>query len=143
MFCYMSENQEIRGNTLKVYLYLLKHSPSELRDIQHALNFSSASLASYHLGKLLEAGFAKQDEYGNYSAVKEASDRILEGYSKIGSALVPQLFFFSLLFTILVVFFSVGTWMGLGFIPYLVGVSIAMLVVFWYETVKLWRKLAV
>ena len=139
----MSENQGIRGNTLRVYLYLLKHGPSELREVQHALNFSSASLASYHLGKLLETGFARQDEYGKYSAVKEASDRILEGYSKIGPAVVPQLFFFSLLFTILVVFFSVATWSGLGFIPYLIGVSFAMLAVFWFETIRLWRKLAV
>ena len=139
----MSENQEIRGNTLKVYLYLLKHGPSELRDVQHGLNFSSASLASYHLGKLLETGFAKQDEYGKYFAVKEASDRILEGYSKIGPAVVPQLFFFSLLFTILVVFFSVATWSGLEFIPYLIGVSFAMLVVLWFETIRLWRKLSV
>ena len=139
----MSENQGIRGNTLRVYLYLLKHGPSELREVQHALNFSSASLASYHLGKLLETGFARQDEYGKYSAVKEASDRILEGYSKIGPAVVPQLFFFSLLFTILVVFFSLATWSGLSFIPYLIGVSFAMLAVFWFETIRLWRKLAV
>jgi len=139
----MSENQEIRGNTLKIYLYLLKHGPSELRDIQRGLNLSSASLASYHLGKLLETGFAKQDEYGKYSAVKEASDRILEGYSKIGSAVVPQLFFFSLLFTILVVFFSAEIWGGAGFVPYLIGVSVAMLAVFWFETIRLWRKLAV
>jgi hypothetical protein len=139
----MSEKQEIRGNTLKVYLYLLKHGSSELREVQRGLNFSSASLASYHLGKLLEMSFAKQDEYGKYSAVKEASGRILEGYSKIGPAVVPQLFFFSLFFTILVVFFSVGTWSGLGFVPYLIGISFAMLVVFWFETIRLWRRLAV
>ena len=138
----MSKNQEIKGNTLKVYLYLLKHGPSELRDVQRGLNLSSASLASYHLGKLLETGFAEQDEYGKYSAVQEASDRILDGYSKIGPAVVPQLFFFSLLFTILVVFFSVATASGLGFIPYLIGVSFAMLAVFWFETIRLWRKLA-
>ncbi len=144
VFASMSETKEIRGNTLKAYLYLLKHGPSELRDVQRGLNLSSASLASYHLGKLLEAGYAKQDEYGRYSAVKEASDRILEGYSKIGPAMVPQLFFFSLLFTILVVFFSVGTTLvGLAFLPYLIGVSFAMLVVFWFETIRLWRKLAV
>jgi predicted transcriptional regulator len=59
----MSQNQDIRGNTLKVYLYLLKHGPSELKDIQRGLNLSSASLASYHLGKLLETGFVKQDNY--------------------------------------------------------------------------------
>jgi hypothetical protein len=139
----MPENQEIRGNTLKVYLYLLKHGPSELRDVQRGLDLSSASLASYHLGKLMETCFAKQEEDGKYSAVKEASDRILEGYSKIGPAVVPQLFFFSLLFTILVVFFAVGIWIGLGFIPYLIGVSFAMLAVFWFETIRLWRKLAV
>jgi hypothetical protein len=139
----MSENREIRGNTLKVYMYLLKHGQSELRDVQRGLNLSSGSLASYHLGKLVEAGYAKQDEYGRYSAVKEASERILEGYSRIGPAIVPQFFFFSLLFTILVVFFSIETWIGFPFVPYLIGVSIAMLVVFWFETIRLWRKLAV
>jgi hypothetical protein len=139
----MPENSEIRGNTLKIYLYLLKHGPSELRDIQRGLDLSSASLASYHLGKLVEAGYAKQDEYGRYSAVKEASDKILEGYSKIGPAMVPQLFFFSLLFTILVVVFSASILAGFLSVPYLIGVCFAMLVVFWVETIRLWRKLTV
>ncbi len=139
----MPENSEIRGNTLKIYLFLLKHGPSELRDIQRGLDLSSASLASYHLGKLVEAGYAKQDEYGRYSAVKEASDKILEGYSKIGPAMVPQLFFFSLLFTILAVVFSVAILAGFLSVPYLIGVSFAMLVVFWVETIRLWRKLTV
>jgi len=139
----MPENSEIRGNTLKIYLYLLKHGPSELRDIQRGLDLSSASLASYHLGKLVEAGYAKQDEYGRYSAVKEASDKILEGYSKIGPAMVPQLFFFSLLFTILVAFFAVAILLGYDFVPFLIVVGLAMLVVFWIETIRLWRKLTV
>ncbi len=140
----MSEDKEIRGNTLKIYLYLLKHGPSELRDIQRGLSLSSASLASYHLGKLVEAGYARQDEYGRYSAVKEVSDKILDGYSKIGPAMVPQLFFFSLLFTILIVFFSIETLIGDSYyLPFLVAVGLAMLVVFWFETIRLWRKLAV
>ena len=139
----MSVNQEIRGNTLKVYLYLLRHGSSELRDVQHGVGLSSASLASYHLSKLVEAGFVTQDEHGRYSAVKEASDRVLEGYSRMGPAIVPQLFFFSLMFTILVAFFSFEALNGEGFAPYLVIVSAAMVVVFWYETVRLWRKLVV
>jgi len=139
----MAANQEIRGNTLKVFLYLLKHGPSELRDVQRGVGLSSASLASYHLGKMLEMGFAKQDEYGKYYAVKEASDRVLEGYSRIGRAVVPQLFFFSLLFTALVIFFSITVLNGFGLILYLIGVSCAMLVVFWFETIRLWRRLAV
>jgi hypothetical protein len=139
----MSATQEVRGNALKVYLYLLKHGPSELRDIQHGVGLSSASLASYHLGKLSEAGFVLQDEHGKYSAVKEASDRVLEGYSKMGPTIVPQLFFFALLFTILTAFFSFEALYTSGFTVYLVIVCATMVVVFWYETVRLWRKLAV
>ena len=139
----MSGSQEVRGNTLKVYLYLLRHGPSELRDVQRGVGLSSASLASYHLGKLSEAGFVTQDEHGRYSAVKEASDRVLEGYSKMGPAIVPQLFFFALLFTILAAFFSFEALYASGFTVYLVAVCVAMVLVFWYETVRLWRRLAV
>jgi hypothetical protein len=56
---------------------------------------------------------------------------------------VPQLFFFSLLFTVLVFFFSIEVLDGAGFVPYLIEVSFAMLVVFWFETIRLWRRLAV
>jgi hypothetical protein len=138
----MTVSQEIRGNALKIYLYLLRHGSSELRDIQRGVGLSSASLASYHLGKLSEAGFVKQDEHGRYYAVKEASDRVLEGYSRMGPAIVPQLFFFALLFTILVSFFSFETLYASGPIEYLIIISAAMVVVFWYETLRLWRKLA-
>ena len=90
-----------------------------------------------------DAGFVTQDEHGRYSAVKEASDRVLEGYSKIGPAIVPQLFFFTLLFTILVAFFSFEALYASGFTAYLVAVCAVMVLVFWYETVRLWRRLAV
>jgi hypothetical protein len=139
----MSVNHEVRGNTLKVYLYLLKHGPSELRDVQREVGLSSASLASYHLGKLSEAGFVGQDERGRYFAIKEASDKVLEGYAKMGPAIVPQLFFFALLFTVLVAFFSFEALYSSSSTVYLVLVCGAMVLVFWYETVRLWRKLAV
>ncbi len=139
----MSASREIRGNTLKVYLYLLRHGPSELRNIQRGVGLSSPSLTSYHLGKLAEAGFVNQNEYGVYSAVKEASDKVLEGYARIGSAIVPQFFFFALLFTILIAFFSYAALFLSGFTPHLVVVGIAMVVVFWYETLRIWRRLSV
>jgi hypothetical protein len=139
----MSTNQEIKGNTLKVYLYLLRHGPSELKDVQRGVGLSSPSLASYHLGRLSEAGFVTQNEYGVYSAVKEASDRVLEGYARVGPAIVPQLFFFAVLFTVLVAFFSFAALWLSGFTPYLVVVGVAMVLVFWYETWRLWRRLSV
>ena len=139
----MPVNHDIKGKTLKVYLYLLRHGPSELRDIQRGVGLSSPSLATYHLRRLAQAGYVTQDKYGTYSAVKEASDKVLEGYSRIGPTMVPQLFFFAVLFTILVAFFSYQTLDGQGFAIYLVAVSIAMILLIWYETIRLWRRLAV
>ena len=137
----MPKDQEIKGNTLKAYLYLLKHGPCELREVQRGLELSSASLASYHLGKLAEANYVKQDELGKYYAVKDASVKVLEGYSKVGPAVVPQLFFFSLLFTIIAAVFSFEALYGSNFTIWLVVLCGAMVAVFWYETLILWRKL--
>lgn len=137
----MPASQGIRGNTLKVYLYLVKNGPSELRDVQRSVGLSTASLASYHLGRLVSSGYAKQDELGKYVATGESSTEILEGYSKIGTAIVPQLFFFTVLFTMLTVFFSFETLFGVGYAAYLVVVSLAMVAALWYETFRLWRKL--
>lgn len=132
---------EVKGNTLRVYLCLLRHGPCELREVQHELGFSTASLASYHLDRLIQAGYARQDEQGKYVATKEASGKILDGYSKIGPAIVPQLFFFTLLFTILAVFFSLEALYQPRLVIYLVLASLGMVLVLWYQTFKLWRKL--
>lgn len=135
-------NQEVKGNALKVYLYLLKHGPSQLRDIQRGTELSSPSLASYHLSKLIESGFVRQDEYGVYFADKENSEKVIEGYQKVGKAVVPQLFFFSLLFTILAGFFSFAALFWQGYAPFLVAVCISMVVILWFETARVWRKLS-
>jgi len=139
----MTANPEIRGNTLRVYLYMLRHGPSELRDIQHGVGLSTASLASYHLGRLAEVGYVSKDRFGRYLAVPEASVQILGGYSRIGSAIVPQLYFFTVVFTILTAFFSTLTLNSPNFVVYLIATSVAMVVTFWYETVRLWRRLPV
>jgi hypothetical protein len=135
-------NQEIKGKALKVYLYLLKNGPSQLRDIQRGTELSSPSLASYHLSKLIDSGFVKQDKYGMYLADKENSQKVLEGYQKIGKSMVPQLFFFSLLFTILAGFFSFAALFWEGYAPFLVAVCISLVAILWFETIRVWRKLS-
>ncbi|MHB8568359.1 MAG: helix-turn-helix domain-containing protein [Nitrososphaerales archaeon] len=136
-----SKTPEIRGNTLRVYLYTLKHSPCELRDIQHALNFSTPSLASYHLSRLMRAGYVNQDESGRYLAVKDVSGEILEGYTRIGTNIVPQLFFLSLLFSLLVGFFSFEALDRNSYVPYLALAAIGTVALLWFETFRLWKKL--
>lgn len=133
---------EIRGNTLRVYLYILQHGPCELKDVQNGLEFSTASLASYHLKRLIDAGYANQDGYGRYLASKDTTKQILEGYVKIGTAVVPQLLFFAVLFTVLVVYFALMTLTFPTFLPFLIGSSIALVAVVWYETFRVWRRLS-
>jgi len=132
---------DIRGNTLRVYVYVLKHGPSELREVQRALGFSTPSLASYHLSRLLKAGYIKQAEDGKYLAAKDAMPDLLEGYTKIGVALVPQLFFFSVLFSILVAYFSFRALVLPQYTPILVSIAVALVALLWFETIRVWRKL--
>ena len=139
----MTASKEITGNSLRVYLYLVTHGPSELREVQRGLDLSTPSLASYHLGRLVEAGYVTQDREGSYVAVREASMDILQEYSKVGTALVPKLTFFSFLFTILIIFFSYQALYSNGFTIYLVATSFTMVALLWYETLRLWRRLVI
>jgi hypothetical protein len=137
-----SEPKQLRGNTLRVYLYVLKNGPCELREVQRGLAFSTASLASYHLGKLIESGYVHQDQNGKYATLRDVSTQVLEGYTKVGVAIVPQFFFLALLFSILVGFFSYAVvFVSMAYIPFLVGVALASVVLLWVETIRLWRRL--
>ena len=133
---------EIKGNTLRVYLYILQHGPCELKDVQGGLQFSTASLASYHLKRLIDAGYATQDSYGRYLATRDTTKQLLEGYVKVGALVVPQLLFISVLFTALVGYFSFMALNAQSYLPFLVGSSLALIAVVWYETVRVWRRLA-
>lgn len=137
-----SPGLEIKGNTLRVYLYVLQHGPCELKDVQSSLQFSTASLASYHLKRLIEAGYATQDGYGRYVATKDTTRQLLDGYVKVGASVVPQLLFLAVLFSALVGYFSFMTLSSSSYLPFLVASSVALVGVVWYETVRVWRRLA-
>jgi DNA-binding transcriptional ArsR family regulator len=139
----MTTPREIAGNTLRVYLFLVTRGPCELREVQRGLDLSTPSLASYHLKKLGEAGYVEQDRDGRYLAVREASTDILESYMRVGSALVPKIFFFTVLFTILAAFFSYMAMNSPEYTVYLAATSLAAITLLWYETVRLWRRLVV
>jgi len=132
---------QVKGNTLRVYVYLLKHGLSELREVQRGVGLSTPSLASYHLGRLVEFGYVQQNEHGQYQAIRDASTELLEGYTKVGSVLVPQLLFFSVFFTALVAYFVLASIYSSAYVPFLAASSVGLVAVVWYETVRVWRRL--
>jgi len=132
----------IRGNTLRVYLLLLRQGPSELREVQRGLALSTPSLASYHLDKLIAAKYCYQNERGQYCPVREASGEVLDGYSSVGARLIPQLFFFTVLFTPVIGYFAIMSLYNPAYVEFLVVGSASLLVVLWYQTIKVWRRLS-
>ena len=125
---------------MRTYLFLLREGTSELREVQHSLGFSTPSLASYHLGKLVEAGYATQDQNGRYTIVWDATKELLDGYVRVGTVVFPQLFFFSVLFTAVIGFLIAMSLLYSAYVPLLAIASAALVGAFWYETARVWRK---
>ena len=87
---------DLKGTTLKVYRFLIEQNePVGVREIQRALNFSSPSLAIYHLSKLEHAGLISH-ENGAYRVDKV----IFESNVRISGLLIPNHLFYCA-FTIL------------------------------------------
>lgn len=136
------KSAEVKGNTLRVYLYVLRQGPCELREVQRGLELSTPSLASYHLDKLVSVGYVAQNERGQYYASKESPGEILDGYSKVGVFIVPQMLFVAVLFTPLMIFFGYMALTSSQFVAALVGASGLLVAAVWFETFRVWRKLS-
>lgn len=55
----------LKGTTLSVYRFVFREGkPVGPRDVQRGLRLSSASVASYHITKLVEAGLIREVENG-------------------------------------------------------------------------------
>lgn len=129
----------LKGKTLQVYLYLLKRDePVGVRDIQRDLNFSSPSVASYHLEKLMALNLVAKDEYGRYYITRKAEIGLLESFVRVLGYTIPRLTFFAIFFTTLLVTYIVinNSSLNIHALIFAVIASIA----FWFETIRLWRR---
>ncbi|MHA1616645.1 MAG: ArsR family transcriptional regulator [Candidatus Njordarchaeales archaeon] len=99
----MSSSEDIlRGNTLRIYLYMLrKREPVGVREIMRALGLRNPSLAHYHLNKLVQAGYVKQ-QGSKYILVKQVKIGILKQIMIIQGILFPR---FALYFGLFLSFF--------------------------------------
>ena len=124
----------LQGTTLEVYRFLLKKGkPVGTREVQRALQFSSPSLAVYHLSKLEDAGLLKRQD-GDY-----AIDRvILEDSIKISRFVVPRYLFYAIfavgaLIVYLAYFWPSTETIGVFFAAVVIAVCA---VAFCFETVR-------
>jgi hypothetical protein len=133
---------ELKGKTLLVYWYLLQRPTHTVgvREVQRSLNFSSPSIAVHHLQKLENLGLIEKRVTGEYVLEAEVKVGILRLFTRLGSFLVPRYLFYSVLFTTMLV-----TYLSITFaaqvLPsfYALAFGVLALLIFWIETVRLWR----
>jgi len=134
---------ELRGNTLRVYFYVLRSAGNVgVREVQRALGFSSPTLAAYHLDKLAELGLVEK-MHGEYGLVRVVKVGVLKQFIKVGRVMLPRSLFYATLFTTLLILYTAYL---LGFER--VGLSSIFALIFgvlgalmsWCETVRAWRE---
>jgi hypothetical protein len=133
---------ELKGNTLRVYWYVMNANKQTVgvREVQRALEFSSPTLALYHLDKLMDLGLVSKDS-GEYRLIKEVKVDVLKQFLKVGRVFVPRFALYATLFTALFVYYvaflqpdlNIFNLFGLIFGGVASGI-------FWFETWKAWRQ---
>ena len=132
---------ELRGNTLRVYWYVLNASGHVVgvREVQRALGFSSPTLSLYHLDKLKDLGLVSK-ESGEYRLVKEVKVDILKQFMRIGRVFVPRFALYAVLFTALLGYYVSNVTLLDFFTVFGLIFGGAGSAIFWFETVKTWRQ---
>jgi hypothetical protein len=137
-----SAQAELKGNTLKVYLYVLKKGRVGVREVQRSLGFSNPSLAQYHLNKLKDLGLLG-DENGEYFILSEVKVDVMRYFLRLGTLIVPRFVFYAVFFTTLTLFLGATTLQDNAEFPVLIWFMALLIIacsIFWYEAIKAWRS---
>jgi predicted DNA-binding transcriptional regulator len=132
---------QLKGNTLRTYIYVVTHKKSGVREVQRELHFSSSSLAQYHLAKLVDLGLLTENG-GEYFLADQIKVDVLKDFLKFGTLIVPRFVFYAVFFTIISTFF--------GFVALdrsltelnalLIGLLCVATALFWYEALRAWLR---
>ena len=133
---------KLKGKTLLVYWYLIQQPTHTVgvREVQRALSFSSPSIAVHHLEKLQDLGLITKKETGEYVLEEEVKVGILKFFMHMGRFIVPRYLFYSMLFSTMLIAYLALCFLGMVFPSlYAIIFGLSASIVFWFETVRLWR----
>ena len=133
---------QLTGKTLLTYWYLLVHSEVTVRQLTREMNFSSPSIATHHLAKLLSLNIAEKDESGKYYLTKYIPVGVLQHFIRFRGILLPRMFFLAIFFTSLLLLSMV--WMltvtpGIFDRIILVFFCLVGIIISWWETYRLYK----
>ena len=130
-------SSELKGNTLRVYWYLINLSKTAVgpRDVQRKMGFSSPNLAVYHLDKLVDLGIVEKAASG-YQVTKIVDVGVLKQFTKVRGFVFPRQIIYASMWTSLFLyeFRSLNFY---SFFAFLLGILGTL--IFWFEALKNWR----
>ena len=139
--------ESLTGKTLLVYWTLLKEgSYLGVREIQRNLDFSSPSVASYHLEKLRELDLVDKDNIGSYIVKRKANIAELKDILVFKLAnrviILPRFIFYAVFITILLLGYFIF------FFPRILSTELIFLtligsfssIAFWVETYRIYKS---
>jgi predicted DNA-binding transcriptional regulator len=130
---------ELRGKTLKIYLYMLRQGkPVGVREVQRDLQLSSPSVAFHHIEKMVRLGVVEQDPMGNYVIAKKVDPGILQAFVNVGKFSLPRVGFYAVFFSTIAVAYVLSN-LDLLDVYALIG-TIGGAAVFWYELLRIWKR---
>jgi hypothetical protein len=132
---------QLHGNTLRVYLYILKLRGDAVgvRQVQRALGFSSPTLAVHHLEKLRDLGLVAK-ESAEYHLIQEVKVGIFRQFVRMGDIFVPRQMVYAVAFTTLLIYYLFQL-VELNFYSiYALILAVTATVTMWFETLRAWRE---
>ena len=133
---------DLKGNTLRVYIYALKKRKVGVREVQRALLMSNPSLAQYHLNKLKDMGLVAENN-GEYEVAGEVKVDVMRDFLRLGTLIVPRFVFYAVVFTVFAGYLAFVGSSYFGLVPVVGWLSAALGVAaaaFWYEAIRAWRS---
>lgn len=131
---------ELKGNTLRVYWTMLKSTGSVgVRETQRSLDFSSPTLAAYHLKKLCELGLVEH-KHGEYYLARTVRIGVLKHFTKLGFLLLPRYVFYATTFTTLLALYILKFEQTNFYSIFALVFGLLGTAIFWYETFRVWRQ---
>jgi hypothetical protein len=134
---------QLKGKTLLVYRYLLERPRLKVgvRELQRRFNFSSPSLAAYHLEKLASLGLVGKTPTGDYYLSQEVKVGVLKLFTRFGRFLIPRFLFYAVWLTTMLTIYLVAyphSWGIHDLAAVILGASAAAIL--WIEAFKLWLE---
>ncbi len=139
----MAIEPELRGNTLRVYWYMLNsNEPVGVREVQRALNMSSPSVASHHLTKLVSLDLVEQLSDNTYKVKQIVKVGVLQNFIGFRGRFLPRYAFVAMFFTSYTLAYLVLSFIAPPniydrYIALAIGVVGALFA--WWESYRLWK----